>query len=50
MSAKREKEFEEKLRAFGAFAGGTPAVPDNHLTVSLHIPQFRRMECTHLSG
>jgi len=24
----------ERVRAFGAFAGGTPAVPDNHLTVA----------------
>jgi len=35
MSAKRENELEvtaARLRACGAFAGGTPAVPDNHLT------------------
>jgi hypothetical protein len=38
MSAKRENELEvtaARLRAFGAFAGATPAVPDNHLTGSV---------------
>jgi hypothetical protein len=37
MSAKRKIEFEKltkkNLRACGAFAGGTPAVPANHLSV-----------------
>jgi len=28
----RKSGLEKQLRAFGAFAGGTPAVPDNHLT------------------
>jgi hypothetical protein len=34
MSAKRESELgvsSERLRAFSAFAGATPAVPANHL-------------------
>jgi hypothetical protein len=34
MSAKREKRIgvsPERLRACGAFAGGTPAVPANHM-------------------
>jgi hypothetical protein len=34
MSAKRENEIEnlpKELCDFGAFAGGTPAVPANHL-------------------
>ena len=38
MSAKRENELDstsERLRAFGALAGGTPAVPANHLTLPL---------------
>jgi hypothetical protein len=36
MSAKRENELastSERLRACGAFAGRTPVVPANHLTV-----------------
>ena len=36
MSAKRENELrfsEKNLRSCGAFAGGTPAVPENHLNV-----------------
>jgi len=36
VSAKREIELgcaSERLRACGAFAGGTPAVPANHLTL-----------------
>jgi len=36
MSAKREKDWHPRDRApGGAFAGGTPAVPANHLSVSL---------------
>jgi len=36
MSAKREKSAShfKRLRALGAFAGETPAVPANHLTFS----------------
>ena len=41
MSVKREnllRPLSEELRACGAFAGGTPAVPAKHLTI---IPRSR---------
>jgi len=43
MSAKRENELaavSKRQRAFGAFAGGTPAVPANHCGPSKSLDRF----------
>jgi len=45
MSAKRENENADslqRLRAFGAFAGGAPAVPANHLSQITALPEKSR--------